>query len=72
MEGRRYIHESEYYKREKEKLEKKSFKRRIKVLYEGLDVRYSLKRAYFFIYCARRIVFVIVGLFLKEENLVAP
>ena len=52
----------------KEKLEKKSFKRRIKVLYEGLDIRYPLKRAYFLIYCVKRLLFVGLAFFFTSES----
>ena len=51
----------------KEKLEKKSFKRRIEVLYEGLDLKYPLKRAYFLMYCIKRLLFVGLAFFFASE-----
>ena len=51
----------------KEQLEKKSFKRRIEVLYEGLDLKCPLKRAYFLIYCIKRLFFVGLAFFFASE-----
>ena len=51
----------------KEKLQKKSFRRRIEVLYEGIDIKCRLKRAYFFAYCIRRFLFVGIAFFFAKE-----
>ena len=48
-------------------LEKKSFKR-IEVLYEGLDIKCRLKRAYFLIYCIKRLLFVGLAFFFSRES----
>ena len=40
------------------KLKKKSFKKRFEALYEGIDIKCRLKRAYFLMYCVKRFLFV--------------
>ena len=52
---------------EKKKLEKKSFRRRIEVLYERIDLKSRLKRAYFLAYCIRRLLFVGIAFFFARE-----
>ena len=51
----------------KEQLEKKSFKRRIKELYDDLDLKCSLKRAYFLMYCIKRSLFVGLAFYFSRE-----
>ena len=51
----------------KEQLEKKSFKRRIKELYDDLDIKCPLKRAYFLMYCIKRLFFVGSAFFFASE-----
>ena len=51
----------------KKKLEKKTFKRRIEVLYEGLDIRCPLKRAYFLVYCVKRLLFIGLAFFFASD-----
>lgn len=51
----------------KEKLEIKSFKRRFEVLYEGIDTKVTIKRAYFLMYCLKRIAFVSIAFFMTSE-----
>lgn len=40
-------------------------KRYSKGLIEEIDTRKWLKRAYFLVYCLRRIIFIVIGLFLN-------
>ena len=66
---KRLMHLWNYFQKlEREKLEKKSFKRRIEVLYEGFDIRCRLKRAYFLIYCIKRLLFVGLAFFFASES----
>ena len=51
----------------KEKLQKKSFRRRIEVLYEGIDIKCRLKKAYFLAYCIRRIFYVVIAFCFANE-----
>ena len=50
-----------------EKLEKRFFKKRIIVLYEGLDIKCPLKKAYFLVYCIKRLFFVGLAFFFASE-----
>ena len=47
----------------KKKLEKKFFRKRIEDLYEGLDIKSRLKRAYFLMYCVKRFLFVLLAFY---------
>lgn len=43
-------------------------KRYLKGHIEEIDTRKWLKRAYFLVYCVRRIIFIAIGLFLNEQH----
>ena len=50
-----------------EKLEKRFFKKRIIVLYEGLDIKCPLKKAYFLVYLIKSLFFVGLAFFFASE-----
>ena len=52
---------------EKDKLENRYLKDKIEVLYEGLNIKFYLKRAYFLVYCIRRFLFVGLAFLFTNE-----